>query len=59
MKTTGLPPIKILWQEDSEKNKYRLDKRNVVCRPKYQQGLEVKNRSILGKWGFKHIIQNE
>ena len=49
---------RFFWQGDSERKKYRLAKWSVVCRPKDQGGLgihdlEVKNKSLLGKWLFK------
>jgi hypothetical protein len=40
------------------KKKYRLDKWNILCRPKEQGGLgihdlEIKNMALLSKWLFK------
>jgi hypothetical protein len=50
-------------QGDSEKNKYRLVKWGVVCRPKDQGGLgvhdlAVKNSALLGKWLFKLLTED-
>jgi hypothetical protein len=53
---------RFFWQGDGEKKKYRLAKWSVVCRPKDQGGLgihdlEIKNRSLLGKWLFKLLSE--
>jgi hypothetical protein len=45
------------------KNKYRLTKWNLICRPKDQGGLgievlEMKNKCLLSKWLFKLINEN-
>ena len=53
---------RFFWQGDSEKRKYRLAKWSVVCRPKDQGGLgirdlEVKNRALLGKSIFKLLSE--
>jgi hypothetical protein len=54
---------RFFWQGDSEKNKYRLVKWSVVCRPKDQGGLgvhdlEVKHSALLGKWLFKLLTED-
>jgi hypothetical protein len=51
------------WQSDGHKQKYRLTRWNINCRPKDQGGLgievlELKNKSLLSKWLFK-IINEE
>jgi hypothetical protein len=53
---------RFFWQGDSEKNKYRLTKWSIICRPKDQGGLgihdlEVKNKALLGKWLFKLLTE--
>jgi hypothetical protein len=47
----------------NEKNKYRLVKRSIVCRPKDQGGLglhdlQVKNSALVGKWLFKLLNED-
>jgi hypothetical protein len=54
---------RFFWQEDSEKNKYRLVKWSVVCLPKDQCGLdfhdlEVKNSALLCKWLYQLLIED-
>jgi hypothetical protein len=54
---------RFFWQGDSEKEKYRLAKRSVVCSPKDQGGLgicdlEVKNTALLGKWLFRLLTED-
>jgi hypothetical protein len=54
---------RFFWQEDSEKNKYRLVKWSVVCTPKDQGGLgihdlQLKNFTLLGKWLFKLLTKD-
>jgi hypothetical protein len=55
---------RFFWQGNSEKKKYRLAKWSVVSSPKDQGGLsihnrEVKNTSLLGKWMFKLLTEEE
>jgi hypothetical protein len=45
---------RFFWQGDEEKQKYRLTKWNIICRPKDQGGLgievlELKNKCLLSK----------
>jgi hypothetical protein len=54
---------RFFWQGDSEKKKYRLAKWSIVCSPKDQGGLgirdlEVKNTALLGKWLFRLLIED-
>lgn len=54
---------RFFWQGDSEKNKYRLTRWNIICRPKDQGGLGVqdlliKNSALLGKWLFRLLTEN-
>jgi hypothetical protein len=49
---------RFFWQSDGHKNKYRLTRWNIICRPKGQGGLgidvlELKNKILLYKWLFK------
>ena len=49
---------RFFWQSDEHKQKYRLTKWNIICRPKDQGGLgievlDLKNKSLLSKWLFK------
>ena len=49
---------RFFWQSDDLKRKYRLMKRDIICRPKDQGGLsienlEVKNKCLLSKWLYK------
>jgi hypothetical protein len=51
---------RFFWQGDGHKRKYRLTKWDMICRPKSQGGLgvevlELKNKSLISKWLFKHI----
>jgi hypothetical protein len=51
---------RFFWQSDGHKNKYRLTKWNVICRPKDQGGLgievlEIKNLCLLSQWLDKLI----
>ena len=51
---------RFFWQSDQNKQKYRLTKWNIVCRPKDQGGLgievlDIKNKCLLSKWLFKLI----
>ena len=53
---------RFFWQGDNKKQKYRLAKWDVVCRPKDHGGLgihdlQVKNRALLGKWLFKLLTE--
>jgi hypothetical protein len=53
---------RFFWQSDGHKKKYRLTKWNIICRPKDQGGLgikdlEIKNRCLLSKWLDKMINQ--
>ena len=46
---------RFFWQSDDPKRKYRLAKWDIICRPKDQRGLgiknlEVKNICLLSKW---------
>jgi hypothetical protein len=46
---------RFFWQSDGHKKKYRLTKRNIICRPKDQGGLgidvlDINNKSFLSKW---------
>jgi hypothetical protein len=55
---------RFFWQGDNEKNKYRLSKWTIVCSPKDQGGLgindlEIENMTLLGKWLFKFITEDE
>jgi hypothetical protein len=55
---------RFFWQRDSEKKKYQLAKWSVVCCPKDQGGLgihdlSVKNATLLGKWLFKLLTEDE
>jgi hypothetical protein len=55
---------RFFWQGDTEKKKYRLAKWSVVCSPKDQGGLgihnlEVKNSSLLGRWLFKLLTEED
>ena len=55
---------RFFWQIDENKNKYRLAKWDVICRPKDQGGLgienlEVKNRCLLSKWLYRLEIEPE
>jgi hypothetical protein len=52
------------WQSDGHKKKYRLTKWDIICRPKDQGGLgvevlELKNRSLLSKWLYKLINEDD
>ena len=45
---------RFFWQSDQDKQKYRLTKWSIVCRPKDQGGLgievlEIKNKCLLSK----------
>jgi hypothetical protein len=47
---------------NGQRKKYRLNKWNIVCRPKDQGGLEIevhdiKNRCLLSKWLFKLLSE--
>ena len=49
---------RFFWQSDEHKQKYRLTKWNIICRPKDQGGLgievlDLKNKCLLSKWLFK------
>jgi hypothetical protein len=51
---------RFFWQSDGHKQKYRLTRCNIICRPKVQGGLgievlEIQNKSLLSKWLFKLI----
>jgi hypothetical protein len=51
---------KFFWQGDDHKKKYRLAKWGVICRPKDQGGLgvrnlEIQNKCLLSKWLFSLI----
>ena len=51
---------RFFWQSDQNKQKYRLTKWNIVCRPKDQGGLgievlDIKNKCLLSKWLYKLI----
>jgi hypothetical protein len=51
---------RFFWQADNHKKKYRLVKWNIICQPKDQGGLGVKNlgvqnQCLLSKWLFKLI----
>jgi hypothetical protein len=55
--------FRFFWQCDQNKNKYRLSKWNMICRPKDKGGLgievlDIKNNCLLSKWLFK-IINEE
>ena len=55
---------RFFWQIDENKNKYRLAKWDVICRPKDQGGLgienlEVKNRCLLSKWLYRLSIERD
>ena len=52
------------WQCDERKQKYRLAKWDIICKPKDQGGLgienlEVKNRCLLSKWLSKLSVETE
>ena len=52
-----------MCQSDENKNKYRLTKWNIICRPKDQGGLgfevlELKNKCLLSKWLFKLLTED-
>jgi hypothetical protein len=54
---------RLFWQGDSEENKYRLVKWNVVCHPKDMgelgvHDIEVKNSALLGNWLFKLLTED-
>jgi hypothetical protein len=49
---------RFFWQSDELKQKYRLTRWNIICRPKDQGGfsvevLDIKNKCLLSKWLFK------
>jgi hypothetical protein len=51
---------RFFWQADNHKKKYRLVKWNIICQPKDQGGLRVKNldvqnQCLMSKWLFKLI----
>ena len=53
---------RFFWQSDGHKNKYRLTKWSIICRPRDQGGLgievlELKNKCLLSKWLYK--LMNE
>jgi hypothetical protein len=61
-KAVRLFQIKIFWQSDETKKKYRLTRWNIICRPKHQGdlGIEVlglKNKCLLSKWLFKLLTE--
>ena len=54
---------RFFWPGDNEKEKYRLAKWDVVCRPKDHgdlgiHDLKVKNRALLGKWWFRLLTED-
>ena len=55
---------RFFWQIDENKNKYRLAKWDVICRPKDQGGLGIenlalKNRCLLSKWLYRLSIESD
>jgi hypothetical protein len=51
---------RFFWQADGNKKKYRLTRWNIICEPKDQGGLGIKdldihNQCLLSKWLFKLI----
>ena len=55
---------RFFWQSDDLKRKYRLAKWDIICQPKDQRGLgiknlEVKNRCLLSKWLYKLSVESE
>ena len=55
---------RFFWQIDENKDKYRLAKWEMICRPKDQGGLgvenlEVKNRCLLSKWLYRLSVETE
>ena len=63
LKRLGFYRSRFFWQSDQHKRKYRLTKRNIICRPKDQGGLgvevlDIKNRSLLSKWLFKLLHED-
>ena len=54
---------RFFWQTDEHKKKYRLTKWNIICQPRDQGGLGIKdldiqNQCLLSKWLFKLINED-
>ena len=55
---------RFFWQSDEAKKKYRLDRWDVICRPKDQGGLSIENlvikiKCLMSKWLYRLSVETE